>query len=422
MRLLPVGIALTALAVSALACSRGEVAVPPPVAAPEPPPPPPALEPAREFEVRSGRIERNETIVGALGRIGVEVVKTHEIVAALDGLFDFRKARPGDEFRVTRLDDGTLEQFEYRRGPVEEYVVRLEEDGKLRAEAREFLVETQVVQVVGTLQSSLYEAIAAGGEDPQLAVAMADVLAWDVDFYNDPRKGDSFRILVEKNVHDGQRIGYGNILAAEYNGSLVGRKRIFRYENPRSGHPEYYGEDGSAARRAFLKSPLKFANITSKFGSRFHPVLKYVRNHEGVDFGAPTGTPVWAVGDGVVTRSGWGGGCGNMVALRHANGLESVYCHFSRIASGIRVGKRVSQKEVIGFVGATGYATGPHLHYAIKRGGRYINPLTLKFPPADPIPADQREEFFAAIEPLTELLGGGQYASAASPEAEAVAQ
>lgn len=412
-------VALAALTLSTLACSRGEVA-PPVEQAPEPPPPPPALEPAVQFEVRSGKIERNETIVGALGRIDVEVVKTHEIVAALDGIFDFRKARPGDEFRVTRLDDGTLTQFEYRRGPVEEYVVRLE-DGKLRAEAREFLIETEVVQVVGTLESSLYEAIASGGEDPQLAVAMADVLAWDIDFYNDPRKGDSFRILVEKNVHDGQRIGYGNILAAEYNGSLVGRKRVFRYDNPRTGHAEYYGEDGSAARRAFLKSPLKFANITSKFGSRFHPVLKYVKNHEGVDYGAPTGTPVWAVGDGVVTRAGWAGGCGNMVALRHANGLESVYCHFSRIASGIKVGKRVNQKEVIGFVGATGYATGPHLHYAIKRGGRYINPLTLKFPPADPIPADQREEFFAAIAPLSDQLGGAAYASATN-EVEPVAQ
>lgn len=415
MRRPALGLVLAALALSTLACSREAEPAAAPVAKPEPLPP--ALQPERTYEVQSGTIGRNETIAGALGRVGVEVAKTHEIVAALDGIFDFRKSRPGDEFRVT-TSGGAFERFEFRRGPVEEYVVR-SEGGKLVGEALQFEIEREVVRVQGTLESSLYEAIAGGGEDPELAVGMADVLAWDIDFYNEPRKGDSFQILVEKFVHDGKRIGYGNILAAEYNGSVTGKKRVFRYDNPHSGNAEYFAEDGTAARRAFLKSPLKFAHVTSGYGSRFHPVLKYVKKHEGVDFGAGTGTPVWAVGDGLVTRAGWAGACGNMVSIRHNNGLETGYCHFSRIAPGVRVGSRVSQKQVIGYVGMTGRATGPHLHYLVKRGGRFINPLSLKFPPADPIPAAELEQFRVAVAPYVAQLGGEQYASAENKPAPA---
>ena len=405
---------LVAALVAALsACSTQEAEAPIVVEAPPPPPPPPAQDPPRNLTVKSGLIKPNETIVGALGRVGVEVVKTHEIVAALDGIFDFRKARPKDEFRVT-TEDGKLTLFEFRRGPVEEYVVRLE-DEKLVGEVREFEIEKELVRIDASLETSLYEALLAQGEDPALAVAMAEVLAWDIDFYNDPRKGDTFQLLVEKHLVDGKRIGYGELLAAEYNGSLVGRKRVFRYDNPLSGRVEYFGENGEAARRAFLKSPLKFGSVTSRFGMRMHPTLKYRKAHQGVDYGAATGTPVWAVGDGTVTKAGWGGACGNMVAIRHANGLESIYCHFSKIASGIRAGSRVSQKQVVGYVGTTGRSTGPHLHYAVKRHGSFVNPLALKFPPADPLPQDHLPVFRAAIDPLLlQLVGGATEALADS--------
>lgn len=380
----------------------------------EPPAPvakePAALEPERTWEVRSDRIVANDTIVGALGRVGIDVATANDVVRALDGVFDFRRANLGDELRVT-LEGESLQLFEYRRGPVEEYRVERQGD-RLVGAAREFVVEKETVRIEGTIETSLWDAIAGGGGDPVVAVTLADVLAWDVDFYMDPRKGDSFRFVVEKYVHEGRTVRYGDIVAAEYDGQLVGRKRMFRYPNPATGALEYYAENGGAAKRAFLKSPLKFAFISSKFGSRVHPILKYVKQHQGVDYAAGTGTPVWAIADGTVTRAGWDGACGNMVSVRHANGLESVYCHFSKIASGVRAGSRVAQKTVIGYVGMTGRATGPHLHFAVKRGGKFINPLSLKFPPADPLPTSEMPRFAEAIAPMIDELADGKLAAA----------
>jgi len=391
------------------ACSASK-----PEAAPEPDPIvevlPLPLEPPRSYEVRSGLIQPNDTIVSAMNRIEVEIATTHRIVAALEGIFDFRKARPGDELRVT-FEGEQLELFEYRRGPVEEYRVSRQGE-ELIGSIREFEVEKEVVRVAGTIESSLWVALQAAGEDPQTALAFADVLAWDVDFYMDPRAGDSFQFVIEKYVHEGKTVRYGDILAAEYQGEAVGRKRVFRYPNPQTGNLEYYAENGGAARRAFLKSPLKFAFISSRYGSRVHPILKYVKQHQGVDYAAATGTPVWAIGDGTVTHAGWMGACGNTVTIRHANGLDTVYCHFSKIAPGIRKGSRVAQKTVIGYVGMTGRATGPHLHYGVKRGGKYINPLSLKFPPADPLPPEELPAFAEAIAPLMEQLGEARLASA----------
>ena len=411
MRLNPRRIALCALAALAFACAEPPAPTPAVEVAPPPPPPPP-LEPEKTVTIRSGQIERNDTTAGALGRVGVSIATTNEIVAAFDGVFDFRKARPGDEFRVEFDEAGVVDYFEFRRGVVDEYFA-VREEGKLVAQKREFQLEKEIIKISATLESSLYEAILAQGEDPVVAVSMAEVLAWDIDFYNDPRKGDQFTLMVEKFSHEGRRVRYGELLAAEYDGQLVGKKRVFRYDNPRSGQIEYYAEDGSAARRAFLKSPLKFGHVTSRFGMRFHPVLKYAKAHQGVDYGAPTGTPIWSVGDGTVVRAGWAGACGKMVEIRHPNHLNSVYCHLSRIASEVRPGARVQQKQVIGYVGTTGRSTGPHLHYAVKRAGRFVNPLTLKFPPAAPIPAEQMEDFQLAIAPLVSELGITAVADAA---------
>ncbi|HWV37290.1 MAG TPA: M23 family metallopeptidase [Vulgatibacter sp.] len=400
---------LLATLLAAASCTQAprEEATPP---APPEPEPPPALVPERTYEVRSDRIQPNDTIVGALARVGVDVGVANEVVRSLDGIFDFRKARVGDELRVT-VEDDVLQLFEYRRGPVEEYRVSREGD-RLVGAAREFVVEKEEVRVEGVLETSLWDAIAGAGADPQVAMALADVLAWDVDFYLDPRKGDSFRFVIERFVNEGRTVRWGDIVAAEYDGQQVGKKRVFRYPNPKTGALEYYAENGGAARRAFLKSPLKFAFISSRFGSRVHPILKYRKQHQGVDYAAGTGTPVWAVADGTVTRAGWDPACGNMVSIRHANGFDTVYCHFSRIAKGVRKGARVAQKAVIGYVGATGRATGPHLHYGVKRGGKFVNPLQLKFPPSDPLPPDEMPRFAEAISPMLELLDDPKLAAA----------
>src|SRR5262249_35500791 len=179
-----------------------------------------------------------------------------------------------------------------------------------------------------------------------------------------------------------------------------------------SGDISYFMQDGTSARKAFLKSPLKYANITSRFGNRFHPVLNYVKEHNGIDYGAPVGTPVWAVGDGTVTRAGYDGASGKHVCLRHLNGREPCYLHLSGFGPGVRVGARVMQKQVIAYSGNTGLSTGPHLHFALKRGGHFVNPLNQKFPRAEPVPAQFRPDFSERIAPWLAQLNGEPMASA----------
>ena len=230
------------------------------------------------------------------------------------------------------------------------------------------------------IHSSLYEAALAAGEDPSIGVVLADVFAWDIDFYEIPRKGDKARALVEKFVSKGRVLRYGEVLAAAYEGGLVGTKRVFRFQPP-DGQANYFQEDGSSARKTFLKSPLKYAHVTSGFGSRFHPVLQYLKAHNGVDYGTPIGTPVWAVADGTVTKAQNTGPGGNTVCVRHINGLETCYLHLSKYGAGVRVGSRVSQKQVIAYSGNTGRSTGPHLHFALKRGGPVRQPAQPEVPP-----------------------------------------
>jgi len=268
-----------------------------------------------------------------------------------------------------------------------------------------------------TIRSSLFQAFVDAGEDPQLAPLIADVFAWDVDFYVDPRPGDRIRAVVERIEADGHLIGYGEVQAAEYQGgagSPVGERSVFRYVD-RNGVPGYFDATGQSARRTFLKSPLKFARVTSGYGMRFHPILGYRKEHEGVDYAAEVGTPVWAIGDGSVEAAGYKGANGNYVALKHRNGLETFYCHLSRIAEGIHAGARVMQKRVIGYVGATGLATGPHLHYALKQGGHFMNPLALKLPRAEPISPHELPDFRAAIDPLLRALHGEAKAAVTPP-------
>jgi hypothetical protein len=366
----------------------------------------PALVPAppERFTSVTSRLGRDQTFAQALFKLDVDGSDVRAVVDALKGLFPFHRARPGDQLRLERRDgERGVHRLSYRQGPADEWLVERQPDGTLRGTKRPVALTTEVARVAVTISSSLYETLAASGEDPGLAVLAADVLAWDVDFYQDVRSGDRMRMVVEKVFADGKLLRYGEVLAAEYDGAATGRKRLFRYTDP-SGQTSYFDDEGQSARRGFLKSPLKYANITSRFGYRRHPVLGYNRAHEGVDYGAPTGTPVWAVGDGQVRLAGWNGGCGKAVVLRHRNGYETVYCHLSGIA--VATGKPVSQKQVIGWVGATGLATGPHLHYAVKRGGSFMNPLQLKVPRERPIPRESMEDYLAKISPLRAQLAG----------------
>ena len=386
-----------------------------------PTPPVPVLGPETLARI-SRRAQPAKTLVAA----GLAPAEVAELSDALDGLADFRRLRPGDVFAFRRDDAGRLAsvRVELSAAPLAK-ISAVREGGRLVGHREDAELHTEIARVEIVVRSSVWQAFVDAREDPELAVLLADVLAWDVDFYNDPRPGDRVRVLVERRVApDGKVAGYGAVLAAEYAG-LVTTKKLFAFtprqaagagaSEPGAGGavPHYYDDAGRASRRAFLKSPLKYAHVTSKFGSRFHPVLKYVKQHEGVDYAASTGTPVWAVGDGTVVKAGWAGACGKAVELRHANGFTSVYCHLSRLET--HAGARVSQKSVIGLSGATGRVTGPHLHYALKKGGRFVNPLAVKFPPGDPVPRAELAEFEERRSALSLRLAGPSLVALAAP-------
>ena len=367
-----------------------------------------ALTARAEVVVKNRRIQPNQTVAQALHDAQLPDAQVEAVIAALSGVFDFRKSRVGDQFRLV-LRDGELDLFDYRMSSEDEWLVRREGE-RFYGAKREVEIEKRVDVVTLEVQSSLYEAATAAGESPLIGMALADVFAWDIDFYRDVQSGDRVRAVVEKFVHKGRLLRYGDVLAAQYVGSTVGTKRVFRYALPDKSIG-YFQEDGMSARKAFLKSPLKFANVTSRFGMRRHPVLQYAKAHNGVDYGTPIGTPVWAVSDGTVVQAGWAGAAGNMVVIRHANGFETQYMHLSRI--NVRAGSRVSQKQVVALSGNTGRSTGPHLHFGMKRSGKYVNPLNQNFPRQEPLPKALVADFQLKVAPLAEQLDSVSVAAVA---------
>lgn len=380
--------------------------------APPPPfvPPPPAYEqpigpePAPYTQYHVGEVRNGDAVSTAFLRAGLSLGEVNEVVAAFGGLFDVRYARPGQWFELKRDQDARLTWFQYHADPTKTLIAFLGSDGALHGLREPIAVKTTTTSVAGVVQGSLYEAMEAQGESPWLTLTLVDIFSWDVDFYTEPQEGDRFRIIVEKRYVEDQFVGYGNVLAAEYAFATGTRRhRAFRYAFA-DGKIGYYTEDGQAVEKTFLKSPIQFASITSRYGMRRHPILKFVRAHKGVDYGAPMGTAVWSIGDGVVHTAGVSGGYGKLVAIRHRNGLESRYGHLRDYGAGIRAGVRVSQKQVIGYVGKTGLATGPHLHFEVLRNGQHTNPLTVAAPPAPPIPEEERPRFFAWVSPWRQRL------------------
>jgi murein DD-endopeptidase MepM/ murein hydrolase activator NlpD len=357
------------------------------------------------------RIETRQTMAKALRHAGLSDAQVQDAVGALSGAFDFRKSRVDDQIRLV-LTGGELDELDYRQGPLDEWQVRREGD-RLVASKRSVEVEKKLALVELGIESSVWEAAQQAGEDPNIAIELSDVFAWDIDFYQDVRKGDRAKILIEKYLSKGRLVRYGELLAASYTGEAIGHKEVYRYQLP-GGETSYFQRDGSSARRSFLKSPLKFAQVTSGYGMRFHPILHAMGAHMGIDYAAAIGTPVWAVADGTVTRAGYGDGNGNFVCLRHANAFESCYLHLSKFGAGIHVGGRVSQKQVIAYSGTTGLSTGPHLHFALKRGGAFVNPLNQKFPRADPVPKELVADFNQKAAPLETWLDALPVAAAFS--------
>jgi murein DD-endopeptidase MepM/ murein hydrolase activator NlpD len=298
-----------------------------------------------------------------------------EVVAAFNDVYDIRKVRAGRDLVVTRWEKtGELASIEYAVDP--DHEVRLfRADGVSSAELVEIPGVVKEVPVCATLEGSLAATMDRAGESFLLAMMMADVLAFDIDFYRDPQFGDDFCLLVEKKFYDnGQQPTYRRILGARYNNAgHVSDAFFFNDPAATDGKGAYYGSKGESLKAEFLRSPLEFdARVSSHFSSsRLHPVLHTVRAHYGTDYAAPTGTPVRSVAAGKVVGAGMSGGSGNMVTIRHDSGLQTQYLHLSRIL--VRVGQQVEQATRIGLVGSTGLATGPHLDIRISRNGSYLN-------------------------------------------------
>jgi murein DD-endopeptidase MepM/ murein hydrolase activator NlpD len=349
-------------------------------------------------------IERGETLAKILSRRGftnreIQAMRT-QVKAQLTPALDLGRIIAGRTLRFLKDSSGVVQVIEYLVNS--DGFVRIARDGPgFRAERIAYAFETRIGYVSGVIEDNPINAVKGQGETTALAITMTDLFAWDIDFYTELRPGDTFRMVVEKRYLGGTFSGYGDILAAEF--VCQGKAfEAFRYEVPdpaKAGttKADYYDRDGRSVRKQFLRSPLPYARITSRFSlSRLHPIRKVYRAHYGVDYAAPVGTPVQVTGDGVVVETGWKSGAGNMVRVRHANNYETMYLHLSRIY--VKRGDRVTGgKTIVGLVGSSGESTGPHLDYRIKQGGSYVNPLSWKFQPQDPLPSKFKEAFRARV-------------------------
>ena len=376
-----------------------------------------------ETTVVSSRVRAGATLASMLRGHDVAVSDVAAIVAQAASVFDLRKVRANQPYRLETTHGGTVRGFEYEIDGDRFLRVGRSPDDALVARVLP-IPKTRSVEVVSgridRQHTSLVAALDAAGETIELTLALADIFGGDIDFTTEVQPRDQFQLTVEKRFRDDHQFaGYGPILAAEF--TNAGRRvRALRY-TPEGGSAGYYDERGRSMKRFFLASPLKFQPVvTSAFSrARLHPVLREVRPHLGVDYRAPAGAPVVAVADGVVVSAGMSGGAGRMVHLRHANGFETEYLHLSAMA--VHAGARVRQGELIGRVGSSGLATGPHLDYRLKKNGAFINPITAHraMPPADPIPSTQMAAFEAARDQAMTSFSKPAIARAASTIATA---
>ncbi|MEE2960897.1 MAG: M23 family metallopeptidase [Myxococcota bacterium] len=367
----------------------------------------PELEGPPAKRLVNGRVKRNQFVSDILIAAGCEALEADQAIRSFKGIFDFRRSRPGDHYELEMTPDGTLLSFFYKAGPDEQFVTNLEDDGQFLAKRKEINLHKEIIEVHGTINVSMWDAFMQAGESPNLAMSLAEAFQFDIDFYHDTRKGDQFRFWVEKFTFEGELVRYGRIWSAEYQGSPespVGTKRLYWFENKSANLQGYYDAKGKAAQRAFLRSPLRFNRISSGFGYRRHPILGRRHFHGGIDYAAPTGTPVQAVAQGRVTYAGNNGAAGNMVKIRHTGVYESLYLHLSRIL--VRSGQSVSQSTVIGKVGSTGRSTGPHLDFRLKHKGKYMNPRKHVAPRTKAIPKSQLTTYKTSIKPWVEKFTG----------------
>jgi murein DD-endopeptidase MepM/ murein hydrolase activator NlpD len=348
--------------------------------------------------VIDGKVGKSDTLGRLLKKSGLSAAETDEVIRSLSGVLDFKTIRAGQPFRIERGPDGRVKVFELVLSKVQTVRAIRGPDGTLEGTADQAETRIEPKAIGGRIDSSLYAAIKASGESAALVDFFVDVFAYDLDFYNDTHDGDTFRVVVEKELKGTELVRYKRIVAAEYSGK-AGTFRTYLWDG------KFYDEKGASSEKTLLKTPLKFSRISSGFDrKRMHPVLHTTTAHLGIDYAAPTGTPVWAAASGTITHRAPAGGAGNLVMIRHDGGYETAYMHLSKFANDQKVGQRVAAKTVIGYVGTTGLSTGPHLHFGVKKNGVYIDPSKLTPIRAKGLSGQALAAFKAEVEKLDASL------------------
>lgn len=350
--------------------------------------------------VREERVQRGDTVAALLARLGMQDEHAFTFLRQQhDTQAIFSQLRPGKVVTARTSESGELLALTFPlNGPLDKALVIEKRDGRLHVTQQSHALTSQVVMKSGEIQTSLFAATDEIGLPDGVATQMADIFGGDIDFHRDLRKGDRFSVVYELLFNQGQPTRTGRILATEF----INNGKIFRavWFESKDGQG-YYTAEGKNIRKAFLRSPLEFSRVTSGFSrARFHPIHQTWRAHKGVDYGAPIGTRIRATGDGVVDFAGKRGGYGNLVVIRHQGRFTTHYGHLNGFAAGIRKGTRVSQGDIIGYVGKTGWATGPHLHYEFRINDVHQNPLAVALPSAPPLAPQQMAEFKQHVDPL----------------------
>jgi murein DD-endopeptidase MepM/ murein hydrolase activator NlpD len=352
--------------------------------------------PVDSFDVSRGKIKRNQFLADILTDHNLSYQKIDKLVRNAKNIFDVRRIKVGNRYTVLSSLDSipTPRYFIYEEGPVDYLVFHLHDSLFVERKQKELISKRKYVK--GIIESSLWNAMNEAEANPMLAVELSEIYQWTVDFFG-IQKGDAFEVVYDESFVDSVSVGIETIYTASFTHY---KEEVKAYRFLQDSVWSYFDEDGVSLRKAFRKSPLRFSRISSGFSnSRLHPVLKIRRPHHGIDYAAPSGTPVHTIGDGVVVKKGYQKkGGGRYVKIKHNSVYTTVYMHFSGFAKGITVGKKVKQGDVIGYVGSSGLATGPHLDFRVYKNGSAINPLRLKSPPVDPVKEENKHTFKAIVE------------------------
>lgn len=347
-------------------------------------------------------IKPNENLGEILGRNGIPFQVIQEIADKSEDVFDVRKIRAGKSYCIMRTSDSLqqVQYFIYEQDPVNYVVYEMGDSISVYSGKKKVTEKTRMAS--GVINSSLWKTLTDNDLDPELAVRLSEILAWSVDFYR-IQEGDQFKVIFNERFSEGEKVGVGDVDGVWFEHAGRGFYAIHYAQDDSTS--DYFDGDGNSLRKAFLKAPLQFRRVSSRFNRRrFHPILKRARPHLGTDYAAATGTPVWAIGDGVVTKAKYSRGGGNHVEIRHNGTYTTRYLHFSKFGEGIKVGAHVQQGQTIGYVGSTGLATGPHLHFEMIKNGGHVDAMQEDLPPGDPVAAECMGSFQIVRDQMVEKL------------------